>query len=155
MDNLVKQPNSRMCFVCGIDNPIGLKQSFYQDGEGRVIATFTPGAEHQGYPGLLHGGIAAALLDEALGRVLIAHEVWMVTARMEIRYKQMIPLNQPLTIVGETVRETRRLLEARGELHLADGSVAVSATATYLPMPQEMLDSMTEALGDWQVFAET
>jgi len=155
LDNLVKQPNSRMCFVCGIDNPIGLKQSFYQDGEGRVIATFTPGAEHQGYPGLLHGGIAAALLDEALGRVLLEREVWMVTARMEIRYKQMIPLNQPLTIVGETVRETRRLLEARGELHLADGSVAVSATATYLPMPQEILDSMTEALGDWQVFAET
>jgi hypothetical protein len=68
-----KQPNSRMCFVCGIDNPIGLKLKFYTDDEGRCIARFPvpvwhrtgrPKAEHQGYPGQLHGGIISSLLDE-------------------------------------------------------------------------------------------
>ena len=58
-----KQSNSRMCFVCGIDNPIGLHLSFYTDDEGRCIASFRPKPEHQGYPGHLHGGIINTLLD--------------------------------------------------------------------------------------------
>ena len=58
-----KQPNSRMCFLCGIGNPIGLKLKFYTDDEGRCIAHFRPRPEHQGYPGYLHGGIISALLD--------------------------------------------------------------------------------------------
>jgi len=65
-----KQSNSRMCFVCGIENPVGLHLSFYTDGEGRCIARFPvperqgqAGAEHQGYPGHLHGGIISTPLD--------------------------------------------------------------------------------------------
>jgi hypothetical protein len=59
-----KQPNSRMRFVCGIDNSIGLKLRFYTDLEGRCIARFRPKPEHQGYPGQLHGDIYPVLLDE-------------------------------------------------------------------------------------------
>jgi hypothetical protein len=58
-----KQPNSRMCFVCGIENSIGLKLSFYTDDEGRCITRFQPRPEHQGFPGQLHGGIISTLLD--------------------------------------------------------------------------------------------
>jgi acyl-coenzyme A thioesterase PaaI-like protein len=58
-----KQPNCRMCFVCGIDNPIGLHPKFYTDDEGRCSAHFRPRPEHQGYPGYLHGGIISARLD--------------------------------------------------------------------------------------------
>lgn len=154
MDDLVKQPNSQMCFVCGMENSIGLKLFFYEDRDGRVTATFTPRDEHQGYPGVLHGGIAAAVLDEVLGRVVIGRGVWLMTARMELRYKRMIPLGQPLTVVGRVLRETRRLLEAEGELLLADGSVAATATATYLPMPGERLQDMEEAIGYWRVFPD-
>jgi hypothetical protein len=59
-----KQPNSRMCFVCGIDNPIGLHLHFYTDDEGHYIGRLGPRLEHQGYPGHLGGGIISALLDE-------------------------------------------------------------------------------------------
>jgi acyl-coenzyme A thioesterase PaaI-like protein len=55
-DIMEKQPNSRMCFVCGIDNPIGLHLRFYTDDEGRCVARFRPRPEHQGYPSHLHGG---------------------------------------------------------------------------------------------------
>jgi acyl-coenzyme A thioesterase PaaI-like protein len=58
-----KKPNSRMCFVCGIENPIGLKLRFYTDDEGRCVARFQPKPEHQGLPGQLHGGIISALLE--------------------------------------------------------------------------------------------
>jgi uncharacterized protein (TIGR00369 family) len=143
-----------MCFVCGVENPIGLRQSFYEDDEGRVVVRFRPRQEHQGYPGVLHGGIAAALLDEVLGRVIVGKGVWMVTARMEIRYKEMIPLDQTLTIVGETVRETRRLVEAKGELRLADGTVAATAQASYLPIPEEKMAGMEEKVGYWKVLPD-
>lgn len=154
MDDLVKQPNSQKCFVCGMENPIGLKLFFYEDGEGRVRATFTPRDEHQGYPGVLHGGIAAAVLDEVLGRVAVSRGVWLMTARLEMRYRQTIPLGQQLTVVGEVVRETHRLMEASGELRLADGSVAATATATFLPVPEERVKGMEEAAGYWQVFPD-
>ena len=45
-----KQPNSRMCFVCGVENPIGLHLAFYTDDEGRCIARFRPQPRHQGNP---------------------------------------------------------------------------------------------------------
>jgi hypothetical protein len=51
-----EQPNSRMCFVCRIENPIGLKLKFYTDDEGRSVAQLRPKPEHQGHPGQLHGG---------------------------------------------------------------------------------------------------
>jgi hypothetical protein len=50
-----KQPNSRMCFVCGIDTPIGLHLKFYTDDEGRCIARFRPRPEHQGFTEWLSG----------------------------------------------------------------------------------------------------
>jgi acyl-coenzyme A thioesterase PaaI-like protein len=58
-----------MCFLCGIDNPIGLHLKFYTDNERRCIARFQPKPEHQGYPGQLHGGIISMLLTGAMGRV--------------------------------------------------------------------------------------
>jgi hypothetical protein len=65
-----KQPNSRICFVCGIENPIGLHLHFYTDDEGRCIARFRPKPEHQGYSGRLHGGLISTLS----GRDLLAPE---------------------------------------------------------------------------------
>ncbi len=65
------QPNSRYCFLCGVENPIGLNLRFYEAEDGHVEARFTPKEEHQGYPGVLHGGITSALLDETIGRTLV------------------------------------------------------------------------------------
>ncbi len=150
-----KQPNSQMCFVCGLGNPIGLKMAFYEDGEGRVMARFTPRAEHQGYPGVMHGGIVTALLDEALGRVAIAAGRWMVTGRLTIRFRRPIPLAETLTVVGEPVKWQKQTLEARGEIRLADGQVGAEATGTFLEIPPEQVERMKEALAYWQVVADS
>ena len=66
-----KQPNSRDCFACGMHNPIGLKLQFYQTAPDEVTAEFIPPEEYQGYSGILHGGVTAAILDEAVGRKAI------------------------------------------------------------------------------------
>jgi uncharacterized protein (TIGR00369 family) len=140
-----------MCFACGLENPIGLKMAFYEDDKGRVVAEFTPGDEHQGYPGAVHGGIVAALLDEVLGRVAIAAERWMMTARINIRFRRPIPPGQTLTIIGEEVGWKKRLLEARGEIRLADGQVGAEATGTFIEIPPDQVEGMEEALAFWQV----
>ena len=146
-----KQPNSQMCFVCGLENPIGLKMAFYEDDEGRVVAKFTPGDEHQGFPGMVHGGIVTSLLDEVLGRVAIAAERWVVTGRLNIRFRRPVPVGETLTIVGEVINWKKRTLEARGEIRLADGQVGAEATGTFLEIPSEKREGMEEALTFWQV----
>jgi len=145
MSNLERQPDSSMCFVCGRDNPIGLHLTFYVDGQ-QVRSTFTPRPEHQGWPGVLHGGIASTILDETVGRTAFLVDMWAVTGRMEIRYRRPIPIGQPLTASGEIVRVRSRALEARGEIRLADGSLAAEATCTYIRIPDERRRQLEQQL---------
>jgi acyl-coenzyme A thioesterase PaaI-like protein len=146
-----KQPNSRMCFLCGMENPIGLKLAFYTDDEGRCITRFRPREEHQGYPGHLHGGIISSLLDETMGRVLVHGDVWAITGRLEIRFAQPVPLDQELTIVGELTRARSRAYEARGEIQLPDGTVLVEGSGMYVRIPGELVQEIKSALDFWEV----
>jgi uncharacterized protein (TIGR00369 family) len=146
-----KQPNSRMCFVCGIENPIGLKLSFYENEQGQVIAPFTPREEHQGYPGVMHGGLTTALLDEVIGRVAMSRDLWMVTARMEVKFRHPVPIGRPLTVVGEMTRLRGRVMQAQGEIRLEDGTVAAEATATYVRLLDEEAERMKGLVDFWEV----
>lgn len=149
-----KQPNSRACFLCGIDNPIGLKLAFYDHDDGTVHVEFTPGEEHQSYPGVLHGGIICALLDETIGRVLVPLDVWAMTVSMNVRFIKPVPLGQPLTVVGELVNLRSRTMEGRGEIRLADGTVAATAEAKYIRLTADRTDAFRSELGFWEVIPD-
>jgi len=148
-----KQPNSRYCFLCGLENPVGLKLAFYEFGaEGdRVVACYVAREEHQGYPGVLHGGIACALLDETIGRTLVRRDIWAVTVALKVRFRKPIPLGMPLTVVGEMVKLRSRTMEGRGEIRLPDGSVAATAEARYVRLSDAQVDRFRQELGFWQV----
>ena len=146
-----KQPNSRYCFLCGMQNPIGLKLAFYEDDNHRVIVRYVPEEELQGYPGVLHGGIISALLDETIGRTLVRHDIWAMTAELNVRFIKSVPLGQPLTVIGEMVRLRSRTMEGRGEIRLADGTTAVKAEAKYVLLSPEKTEAFRQELGFWQV----
>ncbi len=146
-----KQPNSSMCFLCGINNPIGLKLKFYTDGEDRCIAHFQPKPEHQGYPGQLHGGIISALLDETMGRLLTPDDVWAMTGRLEIKFSKSVPLDQELTVVGELTRRRSRAYEARGEIRLPDGTALVEGSGLYVCIPDDAVEQAKSELDFWEV----
>ena len=133
---LASQNVSRMCLVCGADNPVSLKAQFLELEGGDLLGVFRPLDVHQSYPGRLHGGISSAILDETIGRaVIMGHEgVWGVTVEFSVRFRQPVPLGNEIRAVGRITRDTRRLFEGTGEILLPDGSVAVEGRGKYLKM---------------------
>jgi acyl-coenzyme A thioesterase PaaI-like protein len=140
-----------MCFVCGLENPMGLHLAFYEDDDGSVVCQFTPPQEYQGYPGWLHGGVATALLDEVLGRAAIARDLWVATARLEVRYRQPIPLGRPITILGKLTRVRSRTVEGRAEIYLTDGTLATEAEGVLVTISEEERARVEEILPLWKV----
>ena len=140
-----------MCFVCGRENSIGLHMHFYTDSDGCVVADYVPRDEHQGYPGVMHGGLLTTMLDELIGRTAIAGDLWCMTAKLELRFRKPVPIGEPLKLKGEITKKTGRLLEGRGEIRLADGSLAVEAHGTYLRIPDEQIEQYKTALEWWRV----
>ena len=118
-----------MCFVCGPKNPIGLKVSFKWDGTV-ARAEFTPSRNHQGWAGVVHGGITSALLDEAMSWAALFNGISIVTARMQTRFRRALAIDVPLIITGTLTKKTRKLVEARAEIALPDGTVVADSTAT-------------------------
>jgi acyl-coenzyme A thioesterase PaaI-like protein len=121
--------------VCGVENPFGLKTKFYELENKEVVAYFTPHTYHQSYPGILHCGISATILDETIGRAIMAHygqESFGVTIELNLKYKKPVPLGVELKVVGRIINDKGRIFEGTGELILPDGEVAVSASGRYM-----------------------
>lgn len=151
-----RQPNSRHCFACGVSNPYGLNLRFYESGPGEVVAEYTVPEHFQGYPGIVHGGIVAAMLDEVCGRAYMGDDPprFMYTGRMEVRYRQNVPVGEPLRIVGRAYRSRGRTATAIGELYGPGGDLLAEAEALLVDVPPNVIDSADlEALG-WKVYED-
>jgi acyl-coenzyme A thioesterase PaaI-like protein len=150
---LATQNVSRMCVVCGRDNPSSMKARFYELDGGELLGVFEPLEIHQSYPGRLHGGMISAALDETIGRALnIAEpEAWGVTVELTVRFRKPVPLDGELRVIGRVTKDSRRLYEGTGEIVLDDGTVAAEASARYMKMPIGRIadgDFMTEWFED-------
>ena len=148
-----KQQNSKMCLVCGLENQLGLKASFYELGNDELVAIFKPLEEHQSYPGRLHGGIAGTILDETIGRAIMIKEddIWGVTVELTIKFKKPIPLREELKVIGRITKDSSRLFEGTGEIVLKNGEVAASAWGKYLKMPIHKIADFNKDDQEWQV----
>ena len=149
-----KQPNSKMCFVCGLKNKFGLNASFYETDSNELIALFKPRQEHQGYPGRLHGGIAAAILDETIGRTITTgkdNEIWGVTLEFNIKYKKPIPLDEEIKVVAKLTYEDKRLFGGTGKILLFNGVIAATAEGKYLRLQIEKIADFDRDANEWKV----
>lgn len=120
--------NEGFCFGCGRNNPIGLKLNFRRDG-ATIRTVFTPDKLHQGWPGLLHGGILGCLLDEAMSNIAYATGNTCLTASIEIRLRQPVKVEAPLVVTAWITRQGKRLIETAGKVCLKDGTVIAESTA--------------------------
>lgn len=139
--------------VCGRDNELGLKASFFELESGEVVAIFTAREEHQSYPGRLHGGMVAAVLDETIARAMMMknRNSWAVTVELTLRYKKPVPLNEELRAVGRITKDSRRLFAGAGEIVLSTGEVAVTAFGKYMKMPIGKIADFDQL--HWQVIS--
>ena len=149
-----KQATSRMCFVCGESNPAGVRVRFYEQEDGSLLARFTGADHHQGYPGRMHGGVIAAIMDETMGRaIMIAHgeAIWGVTGELSLRFRKPVPLGVELTAIGRIVSEKSRTFDGSGELYLADGTVAVEGTGKYVKLDISRIGEWDAEREQWYV----
>jgi uncharacterized protein (TIGR00369 family) len=149
-----KQPNSKMCLVCGLKNPYGLKTFFYELENDELMAVCSPMEEHQSYPNLLHGGITTAILDETIGRAILIKsqgEVWGVTLEFTTRYKKPIPLDGELRVIGRITKMGKRVFEGTGELLLPDGEIAAEGNGKYIKLPLDKIADFDFEEQEWKI----
>jgi len=151
-----KQPSSRTCFLCGRQNEFGLKITWHNDRDARQVrAAVAVPERYNGYPGIVHGGIVAAILDETAGRAILLDgnaDDLMVTLKLEIKYRRPTPTGQPLTAVGWVIRQTEQRAQVAGELRLADGTVTAECEAILIRPSQEFFDQWEPEKKHWRVY---
>ena len=118
-----------MCFGCGKANPFGLKLDFKWDGK-TARAEFTPTRFYQGWSGIVHGGIIACILDEAMGYAPYFEGINCLTAKMQIKIRRPALIDEPLIITSSITRNARRLVETKAAISLVDGTSIAEGTAT-------------------------
>ena len=154
-----KQPNSRMCFICGLENPVGLHLHIYETEPGVVETTYIAPEHFQGYPGVLHGGIVGAIIDEISGRALMGVDPmnprFMFTAKLEVRYRRNVPTGKLLKIVGRAGKSKSRSAEAWAGIYDAETQELLAEGNTLLMnVPADQIDvSRLDELG-WKVYPE-
>lgn len=125
-----------MCFGCGSDNPWGLKLNFRDEGAS-YVAEFTPRAEYQGYPGILHGGIVCTLLDESMARMLWSRGMKLPTGKLEVRFRRPARLDGLFRVEASVVSQEGRIISCSSVLKdLTRDEVVAEGKATFLVPPQ-------------------
>ena len=115
------------CLACGSDNPQGLKLQFRWEGDD-YVCDFTPQRVHQGWAGVVHGGLLVTLLDEAMNHMLSHNAEPVATAELTVRFRRPAPVGVPLRVRARRTRARPPLFEAEGEITDSDGAVVATGT---------------------------
>jgi acyl-coenzyme A thioesterase PaaI-like protein len=133
-------PRPRHCFGCGSDNASGLRIDVEYSLEERWCrAPFTPAAFHEGPPGIVHGGIVATVLDEAMAwlATLIGAEVGpAVTASLSIKLRAPLRIaDAPFIVEAHHVRTSGRRHQCRGSITDDAGRPYADGEGLFLTIP--------------------
>ena len=142
---LKKHPALRknFCFGCGKDNPEGMRLKFHHDQEtNRFVAHFRLARRFTGPPRHAHGGIIAAILDEAMSKPSKPLGIMAPTIALTVNYRRPVPLGEKLTAIGWEVRKRGREHLRAAEIRNAEGALLSSAKGTFLEIdPQRMVST--------------
>ena len=127
------------CFGCGELHPTGLHLVALAGSGLDITAEFTVNENHQGAPGLAHGGLLSLAFDEALGKLMWLLRAPAVTGRLETDFIKPVPMGTTLHITAEITGQVNRKVytSAIGRLNSPDGEIAVRAAALYIIVPMD------------------
>lgn len=129
-------PVTRGCFVCGIDNPTGLRLALQSDGRTVEVAVRFR-ADQCGFSGVVHGGLLSTVLDEVMAWVIgVNTRSFAFAAELNVRFLRSVAPGIPMRVRAELTANRRgRLFLTRGEVVGPDGVVHAEATGKFLPIP--------------------
>jgi len=121
--------DDRHCFACGEANPQGLKLKF-RITEGGIESEFTPSKLHQGFSGILHGGMMALVLDEMMVNLTWLKKLNAVTAEFTLSLKKPAPIGKKIRLTARILEHRRRIVRTEAAAVDESGQVLAEAGAT-------------------------
>lgn len=144
------------CFGCGSANPQGLYLEFRALPDGGVWSAFVPQIVHEGYAGMVHGGITSTLLDEAMSWAVTQQGDLGVTTRLNVTFRAPLRAGHTVLLHGHVSNATRRTITTSAEVRdEATGKLLASATGEFMRVSAEQAARWRESYGlnDESVFA--
>lgn len=136
---------SRNCIICGTRNPIGLNAEFVRTETGVQSRVVAP-TNFQGFDGVVHGGVVAGLLDDAMWFAALAAGLITVTAELTVRYKHSAPVERPLIVQAHVESRRRNLCVCYAEMKDEAGTILANAKGQFLKAPPEVRETMVASL---------
>ncbi|HVI07279.1 MAG TPA: PaaI family thioesterase [Candidatus Binatia bacterium] len=128
------------CFVCGKDNPDGMKLKFALDEQRQTfVCRFRLSKRYTGPPGHCHGGIIASILDDAMGKVNKLHQVVALTREMTVEYLKPVPLHKPLTVEGREIKKRGRTHVNAAEILNEKGEVLARSKGIFIAIDPDKM----------------
>ena len=119
-----------MCYACGKKNEKGLRLEFtFFEQAKKIETTFSPSAFHQGWKGIVHGGIIVTIMDESMAKLVHLLGYHALTASLDVRFKDMAKIREPLTVSAEVTKLAKRLIFTKAVANRGDGEVIAEARA--------------------------
>lgn len=141
LTGLFGQLSDHHCFGCAPRNPKGLRLVF-SEREGEVVAPLCVGADYESFPGVIHGGIIGAILDEVMGRaVLCAHHRLSLTVALRIRFAQVMETGKAYLARAAVVSGDGSVVKVHGQIESARNSLVAVAEGTFVLLAHDWLRS--------------
>ncbi|KPJ58612.1 MAG: hypothetical protein AMJ42_02945 [Deltaproteobacteria bacterium DG_8] len=119
-----------MCYACGEKNEKGLHLEFtFFEQAKKIETTFLPSAFHQGWKGIVHGGIIITIMDEAMAKLVHLLGYHALTASLDVRFKDTAKTFESLKVSAEVTKFTKRLIFTKAVANRGDGKVIAEARA--------------------------
>lgn len=120
------------CFACGTLNVHGLQLELHAEA-GTCWTELALPERFQGWDGIAHGGIVCTILDEVMAWALVDHDLWGLTARMQVEFRRPVPIGEPIRAEGRVVEARRRIITAAGRiLDRSTGAELATAEGTFV-----------------------
>lgn len=151
---MTRLANSKHCFVCGVENKDGLHLVLDCDRPGHVYGRINIPQKFEGWPGIVHGGILASLLDEAGGRCAdcnVIPKIMMVTGSLQIRYRKPAPVGEDLLLEGQFINKNGRVIKAHSQILNSNNDILAEADILYVEIDKANTDNQNLDMEQWVV----
>ena len=137
-------PSFSYCFCCGESHAKGLKAKFYVEGD-YVVCKYVPSIDYCGYPGILHGGISATLLDEAMTwAASVFNKKFHYAGEVNVRYRAPVSSDEEVLVRASVTGTFKKWVVVKGEIIDANDKTLVKSEGKYYPLTDEQDRSIRE-----------